>query len=127
MHATMNKLTGRILRWFPALLVAAAIFIFSSLPGRELPSLGTWDFLAKKGAHALGYGLLAASVWGGLSWNRKLWWLALVAACAYACTDEFHQSFTPGRHPSIVDVGIDTLGAGIAVAAVFLAMKKGRR
>jgi VanZ family protein len=32
-------------------------------------------------------------------------------AVLYAGSDEFHQSFTSGRHPSVMDVGIDTLGA----------------
>lgn len=107
------------------MLMAAAIFFFSSLPARELPSLGTWDVFAKKGAHAFGYGLLAASVWGGLSWNKKLWWLAIVVASAYAGTDEFHQSFTAGRHPSVMDVGIDTAGAVVAMA--LLATVRARR
>ena len=122
----MSGSTKLILRWCPALLMAAAIFFFSSLPSRELPSFGTWDILAKKGAHALGYGLLAASVWGGASWNKKLWWLALVVASAYAGTDEFHQSFTEGRHPSVMDVGIDTAGAAIAIGFCALVRKKSK-
>lgn len=119
--------TRLILRWGPALIMAAAIFFFSSLPSRELPSFGTWDVLAKKGAHALGYGLLAASVWRGVSWNKKLWWLAFVVAAAYACTDELHQSFTAGRHPSIMDVGIDSAGAALGTAFCALVRKKSKQ
>ena len=39
---------------------------------------------------------------------------ALILCAAYAATDEFHQGFVAGRGPGVIDVGIDTLGAGIA-------------
>ena len=47
------------LRWLPAVLVMAVIFVFSSIPSDELPNFGLWDLLVKKGGHVLGYGLLA--------------------------------------------------------------------
>ncbi len=122
----MTVATQGVLRWLPVAILAATIFFVSSLPSRELPTLGSWDALAKKGAHGLGYGLLAAAVWRGLGWDRKLWWLALVVAAAYACTDELHQRFTPGRHSSVVDVGIDSFGAAVAVALCALARRKNR-
>ena len=37
--------------------------------------------------------------------------LALLVAAVYAATDEFHQSFVPGRTASVYDVLIDTSGA----------------
>ncbi len=113
-----------VLRWVPVALLAAAVFLFSSLPSQDLPTFGSWDTLAKKGAHALGYGLLAAAVWRGFGWNRRLWWLALVLAAAYAGTDELHQRFTPGRHSSVLDVGIDSLGAAVAIAFCALVKRK---
>ena len=120
-HVTERSGSVRpFLPWAPAIVMAAAVFFFSSLPSRELPSFGSWDVLAKKGAHALEYGLLAASLWRGLSWKKRLWWLALLAASAYGGTDELHQFFTPGRHPSLVDVGIDTAGAAVAIAVCAL-------
>ncbi|MEG1807991.1 MAG: VanZ family protein [Cetobacterium sp.] len=39
----------------------------------------------------------------------------------YACSDEFHQSFVPGRGPSFKDVFIDTCGG---VTGSLLARKK---
>ena len=35
----------------------------------------------------------------------------LIFCFIYACTDEIHQSFIPGRCPSIIDVLIDTCGS----------------
>ncbi len=51
-----------------------------------------------------GYGLLALSYWFGFKFDRKKGWLVWLMALLYAASDEFHQSFTPGRHPSPVDV-----------------------
>ncbi len=113
-------------RWAPALLMIAAIFLFSSIPSKEMPHLGSYDFLAKKGAHALGYGLLAAALWHGFNWNRKLWWMALTLAVAYAISDEFHQRFVPGRHAMPADVAIDSLGATISLlVCAFVRRRRG--
>jgi hypothetical protein len=57
---------------------------------------------------------------GGQAWERSdpkgsavaAWLLALL----YACSDEFHQIFVAGRHASLLDVGIDAIGAAIALA-----------
>ncbi len=82
----------------------AVIFGFSSTPGKELPSFGGIDFLVKKGGHMFGYALLALSYWHGLRWDKKIVWLAWLLAVTYAASDEFHQSFIAGRHPSWIDV-----------------------
>lgn len=37
--------------------------------------------------------------------------VSLVICFLYACSDEFHQSFSPGRGPQFRDVMIDTSGA----------------
>ena len=51
-------------------------------------------------------------------------WLFLFAGLfcvAFACTDEFHQSFVAGRGPSKKDVAIDSAGAlfGIILVQIF--------
>jgi len=92
------------------------IFGFSSIPSRDMPSFGLWDLVVKKGAHMLGYGLLALMYWTGLRFDRRRAWLALLLALIYALTDEYHQSFVPGRHPSWMDaMVIDGSGAAIAL------------
>jgi len=102
----------------------AGIFAFSSRASTELPNFGLMDFAVKKGGHLLGYGLLALSYWRGLRFNRKYIWLAWALAVLYAMTDEFHQSFVPGRHPSLVDVfGFDGIGAAIALGIGWLIKK----
>lgn len=105
--------------WGPAILVMVVIFIASSTPGSDLPKFGSWDFLAKKGGHMLGYALLAASFFHALNERRdspqSRFWIALCLAIIYAAFDEFHQKFTPGRTSSIRDVFIDGVGACIGL------------
>lgn len=106
----------KIPRWLPATTLMAAIFIFSSTPSSDLPDYGLWDVLIKKGGHVLGYALLAFSYWYWLRFTPKTGWLAWLLAVLYAASDEFHQSFTPGRRSSVEDVLIyDNLGALLGV------------
>lgn len=96
--------------WLPALLMMALIFGFSSIPSKEMPSFGAFDFSVKKFGHAFGYGLLALAYQRGLGGKRP--WLAWLMAVAFAATDEFHQSFVPGRNASPWDVlFFDNIGA----------------
>jgi VanZ family protein len=104
----------------------AAIFVFSSIPSSEMPTFSFADLLIKKGGHLLGYGLLALSYMHGLGEHLTqkpdqafragpnlagLLILAWALSVLYALTDEFHQSFVPGRNASLVDIGIDAIGA----------------
>ena len=116
----MTKLKTFLRFWGPAILMMAAIFAFSSIPSKEMPNFGWVDFLVKKGGHAFGYGLLALAYLRGLKGDEgeivsRQFFLAWVLATLYSATDEFHQSFVPGRHPAATDVMIDSIGAAVAV------------
>ena len=92
------------------------IFLFSAQPSDSLPDFEWLDQIVKKGGHMLGYALLAVAYWRGLGSHaerrRQAWLLAVI----YAVTDEWHQSFVPGRYPSAWDVLIfDNLGALLAL------------
>ncbi len=107
-----------IVRWLPAILVMGAIFFFSSLPAGRVPTFGEWDLLIKKAGHASGYALLGLAYYFALPPRLSKgfrWILALFMAILFALSDEFHQSFVQDRNSSIVDVGIDTIGAAIAL------------
>ncbi|MDP1545897.1 MAG: VanZ family protein [Anaerolineales bacterium] len=106
----MKKLVSIVPRWLPAFLLMFVIFGFSSRTSNDLPNFGGWDYFFKKSAHTVGYGLLALSYLRALpNRNYKLAWLL---ALLYSATDEFHQSFVPGRRASLIDVLVfDNLGA----------------
>jgi len=121
----MKKFLSIVPRWLPAFLLMLAIFIFSSRTSSELPNFRSWDYLIKKSAHACGYGLLALSYLHIFKGNKKLYWLAWLLAVLYSATDEFHQSFVPGRHAAVTDVLVfDNLGAITALASHYLLRRK---
>jgi VanZ family protein len=98
------------------ILWAGVIFFLSSLPDDELPDLGLLSTLASMAAHFVVYAVLMALVQralrhdGTMSPGRALAvGLALVAA--YAISDEYHQSFVPGRQPDPLDWLADMAGA----------------
>ena len=109
-------------RWGPALLVMAAIFAASSRTNYELPNFGRNDLWVKKLGHLCIYATLAWTYVRGLAFDgRPLTWrsvvLAVAAAGLYGATDEYHQSFVPGRGPAWLDVAIDTTGALLGAVA----------
>jgi len=100
------------IKWLPSLIVMGVIFWFSAQPDYSLPNFNSADKIVKKGAHMMVYASLAISYWYGWDLKKEKKWLAWLLAFLYAMTDEFHQSFTPGRHPSVWDVVVfDNLGA----------------
>lgn len=103
-------------KWLPALLMMLIIFLFSARPGSELPVFDRIDAIIKKGGHVIGYGVLAYSYWRALDFKKAKGWIVWLLAVLYALTDEFHQSFVPGRHASLWDVLIfDNFGALISL------------
>jgi VanZ family protein len=110
----------KLLPWLPAILIMATIFSLSSIPSTVMPVFGTWDLLVKKGGHVLGYGLLAVSYWYGLGFKKRALLMTFVCTVVYALSDEFHQSFVLGRHPSLVDaLVIDAGGAAIGLGLAY--------
>lgn len=100
-----------------------AIFLFSSLPAERIPFFGEYDLLVKKGGHALGYALLGVAYYFALPSRlspvyRGL--LSFLMAVLFALSDEFHQSFVRGRTSALRDVGIDSLGAALALTAAVI-------
>ena len=103
------------------------IFLLSSTPSNQIPNFGAWDVWVKKGSHLLGYGLLAQSYrygCGGSNLNAN--WKAGALAILYAISDEFHQSFVPGRNASVIDIGIDTIGISLSLLGAYVYCRSGR-
>lgn len=54
--------------------------------------------------------------------NCKLTWFhkgSVVLLCTlYGVTDEFHQSFVPGRTPDVLDIRNDAIGAALAMLCI---------
>jgi VanZ family protein len=92
------------------------IFLVSAQPASHLPNFDWADNLVKKSGHTIGYAILAFLYWRSFDFKGNRLGVAWILALLYAITDEFHQSFVPGRHPSIGDVMIyDNAGALISL------------
>ena len=112
-----------LLGWLPVAAWAALIFTLSAQPNlRFVPDPGL-DFVVRKVGHMGVFGILALLAWRALAGTpgvRWPWAWALALAVLYAASDEFHQGFVAGRHPSASDVGIDGSGALLTLVAVGL-------
>ena len=52
---------------------------------------------------------------------RAAWMLqALTIAILYSLVDELHQAFVPNRTPSVLDSGVDSLGAGVSQLCIYI-------
>jgi VanZ family protein len=103
-------------RWLPLLLWLGAIYFVSGQPKADIPSYGTWDLLVKKGAHFLAYAIVALLAWRVFEGGKRPYLYAALLTILYAASDEFHQTFVPGRNGTFMDVVIDSLGG---LAALF--------
>jgi VanZ family protein len=114
----MKKFLSILPRWIPALIMMSLIFLFSSQSAGKFPHFPGWDYVIRKTGHLVGYGLLALCFFFALRFRSKYRWTAWILAVLYSFTDEFHQSFVPGRQPSLVDIFVfDNIGA---LAALWL-------
>jgi len=115
-------------RWLPPLVWALVIFLFSSFPTGTTTNFYLGDFIVKKSAHIIEYGILATLLYRALINSgvdkKKAMWLAVLIAFFYGITDEVHQSYTPGRGPKFTDVLIDAFGASLFIFGIIVNMKK---
>ena len=116
----MNPRTrAALLRSALPLALMATIFYFSAQPG--IDHNGWFVVLMRKFGHVTEYALLTAAWWWALrvAVRRPLPW-AIGISLAYACTDEFHQTFVRGRDGTPRDIAIDAVGMAIAALVIVL-------
>ena len=144
----MRSVRSLVVLWLPVLVWMALIFAGSSdrasfshssrilgpLIHWLFPQLSEEDtyrlvFTARKVAHVTEYAVLALLVWrarrrsgsgpaDGWAWRHAC--EAVWVAAFYAAADEFHQTFVPSREGCIRDVLIDTAGAAVGLALLWL-------
>jgi VanZ family protein len=95
-------------------------------PTASSETIGLMHHFLRKAGHFSEYAILALLTLRALRLSRpqrsflNAVAIALVVAAGYAATDEYHQSFVPGRTAAAGDVLIDTAGAVTALAVVTL-------
>ena len=114
--------------WSGTLMIAVSIFVFATLPEKQTSgvdlakSSDLWAFLFWKAGHVLGFALFAGFFTLSMNATRneavpdaKTLIAAGIAAVVIAIATELLQEISPGRNPSIADVGFDLIGAGIGL------------
>ena len=125
----MNRRNRALLRSIAPLVLMGVIFYFSAQTSTG--GHPWWDVILRKLGHVTGYALLTTLWWWALRGvTPRALPIAVGIALAYACTDEFHQTFVHGRTGTPVDVAIDAIGMAIAawlISRQFSPGYRGRR
>ena len=121
-----RALTRSVLAWGPAVLWAAVLFFSSSRSDVPGASLFDWVPAGDKLVHLIAYGVLGALLARGRRLQGHVPHAVLVLTGAvYGASDEWHQSFVPGRQVSVLDWVADLCGvaAGYWLAYSFLTQR----
>jgi VanZ family protein len=89
-------------------------------------SLQTVHQLIRKLAHVGEYAVFSTLIYGSsarpqpFAWRPRRAMGCFLIAAFYSLTDEFHQSFVPGRTAALGDCGIDSLGGTLGMLNYYL-------
>jgi len=103
-------------RWFYAVLASAIIFTQSSFPVHvpgKIPNLDKVIHFVMYFGLCMAYFNVATR--GGTRTSSRACWVAFWLTVAYGISDEWHQSYVPGRSADWEDVLADSVGAGVAI------------
>lgn len=111
-------LTTYLSAYLPIIAWAGVIFYLSNqstLPGPDVFAL---DYIFKKSAHMFVYFVFFLLTHRAVKLHRfshiSASYIALIITFIYALTDEYHQTFIPGRTGTLKDLNYDLLGMCIA-------------
>lgn len=123
---------GFVYDQLPAILWATAIFVESAISNVTLPDLRFVP--ADKVGHLVLYLILCALVYRALKYQSRFPLLskhallcALLMACLYGASDEFHQSFVPNRDASLGDLAADSVGALLFLGYALIKERSSRK
>jgi len=119
----------KLFYWIPSLVWMGAIFLMSSRTGEQLSTVFPF-FGDLNWGHFFAYFFLSAFYRHALAKTIRvrfipLW--AVMMSLIYGITDEYHQSFIPGRNPELPDIASDLAGAASAAVLISLYQARKRR
>ena len=117
--------------WAPSILYMALIFAISSMQQPPLPTPKFEWLSIDKIYHFIEYGILSVLLtialinvppkWLPTNW---IWVTAALISILYGVSDEWHQTFVPGRFATLSDLVSDAIGAVAGVVGVYFYYKK---
>lgn len=138
----MNK--KKVIAWGMLLFWMCVIFFMSHQPGEVSTSQSDLvlklfsliginlnqyfgelaTLVIRKGAHFTEYLILFILAYRVIRFYVKreyIKWYAIAVVFLYACSDEIHQYFIPGRGPAFKDVMVDTSGGllGVIISSMY--------
>jgi VanZ family protein len=125
---TKIKIPKTVVAWLLVVSFAFFIFFLSAIPDLKSSLDEVLDIILRKIAHATEFGLLAYLIFSALEIHKinykKAIFLASIFALLYALSDEYHQSFVPGREMALVDFLIDATGVLMAFFLLLFSKKR---
>jgi VanZ family protein len=143
-RAGNSPIPSRLRAWWPAFVWAGVIFVMSTdtfsaeHTGWVLEPIFRWLFPAltadqfdlihfciRKTAHFTEYFIFCVLLYRAVRGSHQGWrwsWglTALSIAAVYSALDEIHQAFVASRHASAYDSMLDSFGAFVATAVLWL-------
>ncbi|BAZ93184.1 uncharacterized protein FOKN1_0782 [Thiohalobacter thiocyanaticus] len=127
---SLHRLAGhpavRLLSLVLALVWMGVLYLLSDQPAIDAPMLFPGQ---DKLFHAIVYAVLGGLYLalfrpGPAGYAAQARWLALGLAVLYGISDEWHQSFVPGREPDVLDVLADGVGAAVGVMVLHTLVRR---
>ena len=114
-----NKKSNHVIVWIAEVLAGHTL----SEDVRQ-EKIEEYVLFVRKGAHIFVYFLLGFFILSLMKEYHVITWkivlLAFFFSFLYACSDEVHQLFVPGRSGNIIDIGIDSIGSFLGVLCYYL-------
>ena len=112
----------QLIYWLPVYLYLILIFYFSSrsvIPASTL--LAERFYIRPYLQHVLIYAGLALTISRAVNYSKNSSnFLVVFSTTLYGLTDEIHQHFVPGRTFEFLDIGMDFIGAVLALVLIKL-------
>jgi hypothetical protein len=115
--------------WAAAAVWMGVIWGLSSIPGDGFPEIRWGGIFLSIAAHFVMYFILAGLLYYAIREGneklpeRRIFLIVFAVTVSYGILDEFHQSFTPDRSPSVGDVTVDAAGTLCFFAIAWIRMR----
>ncbi|MGL5328274.1 MAG: VanZ family protein [Peptostreptococcaceae bacterium] len=118
--AVSSQQSGGVIEFIKAMPIIGNIMTY-------MMEIEIGEFIIRKSAHMFLYFVLAMFIFMSMyDVNKEIKTVAIISfifTVLYACTDEIHQLFIPGRSGELRDVLVDSTGAIIGTTLIYYILK----